>query len=488
MSADEFHAVPEIVIIDGQGMAPETFSPHANQSAVYSHQQPQVHMPVKTRKNGAHGLRKSTPLPQFVPFGTHNLEQTVNTLSVLKQDQLGRITLLPAPRHQHTDQLHRPQCPLRSHQLLKTLNPVQVERRRHIQPELGTQSLTYSSGTDTAPIQGDNKRPRPHDRMRAAAFFYTDPRDQGTPEIRITDGSGVAQEASPPHTDQPPAHYHQQPQVQQQSLERKNEAHGLRTSVPLPQLVSFRTNSLDRPVPALSAPTQDQRGLIDKTPKLHHTDQVPRTHSPLRSHQLLSIPNPAQAKRRQHIQPEHGMQFLTHSLRPDHVSEQREKRPRLSCHITAAPPLVTDKPTPKASQLDATTTTNSDPTTRRHWPPTQPRKDSSGLTPIGQVSAPLPGRYTSDSPLPSPINSRPHHITRTNNQAADRFLQDLADRTPVTDVIPHSVPPTTVLTRTSSKSITQRSRDTTRRAKSRATYSTKSPANTDLKDRMELPP
>jgi len=211
----------------------------------------------------------------------------------------------------------------------------------------------------------------------------------------------------------------------------------------------------------------------------------------LQSHQLLPIPNPAQAKRR-HIQPEHDiMQFLTHSLRTDHVSERHDKRPRLFCHITAASPLVTDKPTPKASTLDATTAPNSDLITRRHWPSTQPRKDRNRIIPIGQVSAPLvPGPYTSESPLLSPINSRPHHITRTNNQAADRFLQDLADRTPVTvtDVIPHPAPPTTVLTRTSSKSITQRSRDAIRRAKSRATYSTKSPANTDLRDRMDLPP
>ena len=92
MPADEFHAVPEIVIIDGQGMAAETSSQHTDQPAVYSHQQPQVHMPAKTRKTGAHGLRKSAPLPQFVSFGTNNLEQTVNTLSVLKQDQLGRTT------------------------------------------------------------------------------------------------------------------------------------------------------------------------------------------------------------------------------------------------------------------------------------------------------------------------------------------------------------------------------------------------------------
>ena len=257
---------------------------------------------------------------------------------------------------------------MRSHQLLTTFNPAQVERRRSVQSELGTQSLTYLSDTDAAPIpiQGDKKRPRLHDRIRAAAFFYTDLPGQGAPEIGITEGSGIVQVASPPHTDQPPAHYQQQPQVQQQSLARKNGAHGLRTSVPLPQLVSFRTNNLDLPVPAPPAPTQDQRGRINLAPHLHHTNQLPRNHSQLQSHQLLPISNPAQAKRR-HIQPEHDiMQFLTHSLRTDHVPERHEKRPRLFCHITAASPLVTDKPTPKASTLDATTAPNSDLITRRH--------------------------------------------------------------------------------------------------------------------------
>ena len=155
-------------------------------------------------------------------------------------------------------------------------------------------------------------------------------------------------------------------------------------------------------------------------------------------------------------------------MRTYKVPEQSDKRPRLSCHITAASPLFTYIPTPKASTLDATT---SAPITRRYYrsSPKLPRTDSGGLTPIDQVSAPLPGPSTSDLPLPSPINNHLHHvITRTNDQAADRFLQDLADRTPVTDVIPLRAPPTSVLTRTSSKSITQRSRDATRQAKSRA--------------------
>ena len=338
----------------------------------------------------------------------------------------------------------------------RTPNPALAERRQHIQPEHSAQPLTYSSSTDPVLIQDDKKRPRPHDRIRAAAFFHTDIPDQEAPETGSTDGSGIAQEVTPPHTDQSPAHFQQQPQVHQQILARKNGAHGLRTSVPLAQFVSFRTNSLDRQVIALPAPTQEQRGRNTLTPQLQHTDQLPRSQSPLRSHHLLSIPNPAQAKRWRQIQPEHGMQSRTHSLRMCKVPEQSDKRPRISCHITAALPLFTYIPTPKASTLDATT---SAPITRRYLPPKLPRKDSGGLTPNGQVSAPLPRPSTSDPPLPSPINNHLHHVTRTNDQAADRFLRDLADRTPVTDVIPHRATPTSVLTRTSSKSITQRSRD-----------------------------
>ena len=175
MPADDFQAAPEIVIIDSQGMAPETCSPHADQSAIYSRQQPQVHMPKKARKTGAHGLRNSAPLPQVVSFDC--------------------TTRSPAPRHKHTEQPPRPHCPLLV-QLPTTSNPVQAERRQHIQPEHGAQPLTYTSSTDPVLIQDDKKRPRPHDRIRAAAFFHTDLPDQEAPETGSTDGSGIAQEVT----------------------------------------------------------------------------------------------------------------------------------------------------------------------------------------------------------------------------------------------------------------------------------------------------
>jgi hypothetical protein len=444
MPADDFQAAPEIVIIDSQGTAPETCSLDADQSAVYSRQQPQVHMPKRARKNGAHGLQNSAPLPHVVSFGC--------------------TTRPPAPRHKHTKQPPRPHCPLLV-QLPTTPNPAQAERGQHIQPEHGTQPFTYSSSTDPVLIQDDIKRPRPHDRIRAAAFFHTDILDQAAPETGSTDGSGIAQEVTPPHTDQPPAHFQQQPQVHQQILARKNGAHGLRTSVPLAQFVSFRTNNLDRQVIALPAPTQEQRGRNTLTPQLQHKDQLPRSQSPLRSHHLLSKPNPAQAKRRRQIQTEHGMQSCTHSLRTYKVPEQSDKRPLIICHITAASPPLTHIPPPKASTLNATT---SAPITGRYRPHKLPRKDSGGLTPNDQVSAPLPRPSTTDPPLSSSINNHLHHVTRTNDQAADRFLRDLADRTPVTDVILHRATPTSVPTRTSSKSTTRRSREATRQAKSRA--------------------
>ena len=201
------------------------------------------------------------------------------------------------------------------HQVLTTLNPAQVEHRQHIQPEFGAQSLTYSSSTDPPVlIQGDKKTPLPQDRIRAAAFFYTDTLDQEAPYQRL----GLLTVRVLPRKHPHPI------------LTSPRHTLNCTICVPLSQSVSFKTNRLDRSVTAPPAPTQDQRGRINLAPQPQHTVQLLRTHSPLRLQQLLSQLRPSKTSATYSTGARHAVTYPLVTIGPSFRTQRQKTSPHKS--------------------------------------------------------------------------------------------------------------------------------------------------------------